>query len=52
MADPREWPARRWVRSDWGTRRLAWVLYDDQGGVKEITEADARERMVRMGWRA
>jgi hypothetical protein len=26
-ADPAEYPARRWVRTAVGTRRLAWVLY-------------------------
>jgi hypothetical protein len=43
---PAEWPARRWLGSQVGGLRLAWVLYDDQGGIKEITEAD---RLVRMG---
>ena len=49
-ADPRLWPARRWVRAPHGTRRLAWVTYGDDGGVTEITEEEARERMVSMGW--
>ena len=43
-ADPLEWPARRWLKSAYGLR-LAWVLYDDQGGVTEITESDRLERM-------
>lgn len=51
-AIPAEWPARRWVRTAYGTRRLAWVLYDDAGGVKEITETEANTRMVSMGWEA
>jgi hypothetical protein len=50
-ADPAEWPARRWMRTVAG-RRLAWVLYSDDGGVTEITEEEARERMESMGWRA
>lgn len=51
-AVPSEWPARRCVRTMYGTRRQAWVLYSDDGGVREITEVEARERMVSMGWRA
>jgi hypothetical protein len=51
-ADPHEWPGRRWLRTAYGTRRLAWVLYDDDGGVTEITEEEARERMTAMGWAA
>jgi len=43
-AEPSEWPARRWLKSAFGLR-LAWVLYDDQGGVTEITESDRLERM-------
>jgi hypothetical protein len=49
-AVPAEWPARRWVRTHVGARRLAWVTYDDYGGVTEITEKEARERMTAMGW--
>lgn len=26
-ADPYEYPARRWIRTRLGTRRLAWVIY-------------------------
>lgn len=43
-ADPREWPARRWIRTVFGLR-LGWVLYDDAGGWVEISEAEAYERM-------
>ncbi len=50
MAVPREWPAARWVRTERGTLRRAWVLYDDEGGWQEITETEARERMISMGW--
>ena len=51
-ADPAEWPARRWVRTPYGTYRSAWVLYADDGSVTEITEEEARERMTAMGWAA
>lgn len=51
MAVPREWPAARWVRTERGTLRKGWVLYDDAGGWVEITETEARERMVSMGWK-
>jgi 5-methylcytosine-specific restriction endonuclease McrA len=44
-AEPSVWPARRWLPSQYGLR-LAWVTYDDAGGVTEITEGD---RLVRMG---
>lgn len=44
-ADPHEWPARRWVSDEFGRLRLAWVLYDDLGGFREISEREARERM-------
>jgi hypothetical protein len=47
---PAEWPARRWLPTEYGTVRLAWVLYTDAGGVDEITEADAMERMKGAGW--
>lgn len=49
-ASPAEWPARRYVKTDAGTLRLAWCLLDDAGGVTEITEADALERMKGAGW--
>ena len=51
-ADPAEWPARRWVRIGHGVVRLAWVLYDNEGGVLQVTEEEARERMTAMGWAA
>lgn len=51
-ADPAEWPARRHLRTAYGTFRLAWVLYDNVGGVREISEQEARERMESMGCRA
>lgn len=43
-ADPREWPARRWVKTVFGLR-LAWVLYGDDGSVTEIPEHLAHELM-------
>lgn len=50
--DPAEWPARRYFRSAYGMVRLSWVIYGDDGSVREISEQDARERMESMGWRA
>lgn len=47
--DPKEWPARRWIGTGLGTVRLAWVLYDDDGGWLEITDAEAMERMKGAG---
>jgi hypothetical protein len=44
-ADPAQWPARRWFRTPNGTVRAGWCLYDDRGGITEITEYDARRRM-------
>ena len=44
-ADPREWPARRWLSTMYGTHRLGWALLDDVGGWTEISEENARERM-------
>jgi hypothetical protein len=49
-ADPKKWPARRWIRTDFGTLRLAWVLYDDDGGWIEITKSQAATAMTEMGW--
>jgi hypothetical protein len=46
-ADPAEWPARRWLPTEYGTLRLAWVLYGDDGRVTEINEREAMERMGR-----
>lgn len=50
MAVPSEWPARRWIKTELGTLRKAWVLYDDEGGWEEISEVLAHARMVSMGW--
>jgi 5-methylcytosine-specific restriction endonuclease McrA len=44
-ADPLTWPARRWFRTPYGTVREGWALYDDAGGVTEITEHEAHRRM-------
>jgi len=49
-AEPAEWPARRWVRTVGSVLRLAWVIYDDDGGFHEVSGVEARERMHRMGW--
>ena len=43
-ADPEEYPAARWVPTKRGTLRLAWVLYDREGGWVEITEEEAAAR--------
>lgn len=56
-ADPREWPARRWLRTTTGTLRLGWVIYFNAptSGPKwftEITETLAFARMRSMGWGA
>lgn len=50
-AVPREWPARRWLKTERGTLRKSWVLYDDEGGWAEIDDIEARRRMVSMGWK-
>jgi hypothetical protein len=47
---PAEWPARRYESTDRGTLRPVWVLYDDGGGFRVITEEDAMERMTKAGW--
>ncbi len=44
--DPAEWPARRYFPTPFGTVRLGWCLYDDDGGVTEISDAEAAERMA------
>lgn len=51
-ADPLEWPARRWVRTLWGTVRAIWVLYVDEQFSDgswwiELEEAEAMRRMGR-----
>lgn len=51
-ADPLKWPARRWLRTDLGTLRLAWVIYDDFGSWTEITHGYAFVLMTDMGWAA
>lgn len=43
--DPAEWPAARYFSSGIGGLRLGWCLYDDVGGVHEISEAEAHQRM-------
>jgi hypothetical protein len=43
-ADPAEWPGARWVQGG-HVLRLAWVLYDDEGGWREISDAEAELRM-------
>lgn len=48
--DPAEWPARRYVSTDFGTLRPAWVIYDNAGDWFEITDAEAMERMKGAGW--
>lgn len=52
-AVPGIYPARRWVRTDVGTLRRAWVLYvsdielfDVPLGYREITITDAQDRMA------
>jgi hypothetical protein len=45
-ADPAEYPAARWVDTGFGTVRLGWVLYDDDGGWTEIEEHEAHLRMT------
>jgi hypothetical protein len=44
-ADPLRWPAARYFPSVAGTVRLGWALYDDAGGVTEITAEEARNLM-------
>ncbi len=44
-ADPHEWPARRWFRTQVGTLRAGWALLDDEGGAHEISADEARRRM-------
>lgn len=43
--EPADWPARRYVPTQWGTVRPAWVLYGDDGSITEIDEEEARDRM-------
>ena len=44
-ADPLWWPARRWLPTQLGTKRAAWVIHDDNGDFVEITAAEARAVM-------
>ncbi|WP_242089205.1 HNH endonuclease [Curtobacterium sp. DN_7.5] len=44
-ADPATFPARRWLRTELGTLRQAWVLYDDVGTWREISAEQARRQM-------
>lgn len=43
-ADPATFPARRWLRTELGTLRQAWVLYDDAGTWREISTEQARRQ--------
>lgn len=43
--DPAEFPVRRYVRTAQGTRRQVWVLLDDHGLFRQITDEEARRRM-------
>lgn len=45
-ADPLVWPARRWIDSSIGTLTLVWVLYNDAGGFKRISDDEAAKRMA------
>lgn len=45
-ADPLVWPARRWVDSSVGTLTKVWVLYDDRGGFRRISDDEAARRLV------
>lgn len=47
-ADPKEWPARRWFKGDYGIVTLGWVLYRDDGKFLEITDEEAQRRMEGM----
>lgn len=44
-ARPAEYPARRWLRTQVGTLRQAWVLLDDDGNWQEISADEAHRRM-------
>lgn len=46
---PADIPARRWIGGRFGTMRLAWVLYDDEGGWLEITDVEAQYRRRKAG---
>jgi hypothetical protein len=44
-ANPAEWPARRWLVGPHRVLELAWVLYDDFGEFKRITDQQAEQLM-------
>lgn len=46
---PADIPARRYIRTPFGTLRLAWVLYGDDGTVTEIDEREATYRRRKAG---
>lgn len=46
-ARPEDWPARRWIKTAAWAYNECWVLYDNEGGIHQITEAEAMERMGR-----
>lgn len=46
---PADVPARRWIGGRFGTMRLAWVLYGDDGSVLEIDEREAWFRRRKAG---
>lgn len=45
-ADPALWPARRYIRSGYGTLSAVWVLYDDLGRFDRITDQEAAALMT------
>lgn len=52
-ANPLDYPARRWITTDVGTRRRAWILYcrdidlfSYPKGYREITADEAQGRMA------
>jgi len=46
-ADPEKWPARRWVTGRLGVLESAWVLYDNYGEFKRITDVEAEQLCFR-----
>lgn len=47
--DPLIWPARRYVSAGIAQVTAIWVLYDDQGGWKRISDSEAALRMQGAG---
>jgi len=45
-ADPRKWPARRWVRGEHNIMHLSWVLYH---GTRYEVISDARAHQIMEG---